>query len=163
MSSCHCTCKENSLSREIPHFVFQPNSWKDLEVSDVNIFPDFLVWYLYIYFLSVFPRTSIILLPIVHCPSHVTISMLPLGVYNSFRHILVARTYNRFYTFLTYLLHGAEPLLRSWLVLQLVKKFPAFLEPEGFSPYPQATATCPYHEPTPSSPHHPLPLPEDPS
>jgi hypothetical protein len=27
---------------------------------------------------------------------------------------------------LTYLLHGAESFLRSWLVLQLVKKFPAF-------------------------------------
>jgi len=24
-------------------------------------------------------------------------------------------------------------------------------------------ATCPYPEPTPSSPHNPLPLPEDPS
>jgi hypothetical protein len=30
---------------------------------------------------------------------------------------------------LTYLLHGAESFLRSLLVLQLVKKFPAFLEP----------------------------------
>ena len=47
---------------------------------------------------------------------------------------------------LTYLLHGAEPLLKSQLVLQLVKKFPAFLEPEGSSPYPQAPATCPYPE-----------------
>ena len=64
---------------------------------------------------------------------------------------------------LTYLLHGAESLLKSSLVLQLVKKFPAFLEPEGSSPYPQAPATCPSPEPTPSSPHHPLPLPEDPS
>ena len=27
---------------------------------------------------------------------------------------------------LTYLLHGAESFLRSWLVLQLIKKFPAF-------------------------------------
>ena len=27
---------------------------------------------------------------------------------------------------LTYLLHGAESLLRSYLVLQLIKKFPAF-------------------------------------
>ena len=47
--------------------------------------------------------------------------------------------------------------------LQLVKKFPSFLETEGSSPYPQAPATCPYPEPTPSSPLNPLPLPEDPS
>jgi len=64
---------------------------------------------------------------------------------------------------LTYLLHGAESFLRTWLVLQLVKKFPAFLEPESSSPYSQVPATCPYPEPTPSSPHNPLPLPEDPS
>ena len=37
---------------------------------------------------------------------------------------------------LTYLLHGVESFLRSQLVLQLVKKFLAFLEPEGSSPYP---------------------------
>jgi hypothetical protein len=48
---------------------------------------------------------------------------------------------------LTYLLHGAEPLLRSYLVLQLVKRFPAFSEPEGSTPYPQAPATRPYPEP----------------
>ena len=48
------------------------------------------------------------------------------------------------------------------MILQLVKKFPAFLEPEGSSPYSQVPATCPYPEPTPSSPHNPLPLPEDP-
>ena len=63
----------------------------------------------------------------------------------------------------TYLLQGAESFLRSYLVLQLVKKFPAFLEPEGSSPYSQVPATCPYSEPTPSSPHNPFPLPEDPS
>jgi len=56
---------------------------------------------------------------------------------------------------LTYLLHGAESFLRSQLVLQLVKKFPAFLEPEGSSPYSQVAATCPYPEPTPSSPYNP--------
>jgi len=64
---------------------------------------------------------------------------------------------------LTYLLHGAQSFLRSYLVLQLVKKFTAFLEPEGSSPYSQVPATCPYLEPIPSSPHNPLPLPEDPS
>jgi hypothetical protein len=30
--------------------------------------------------------------------------------------------------------------------LQLVKKFPAFMEPESPSPYPQVPATCPYPE-----------------
>src|SRR5215475_14118675 len=37
------------------------------------------------------------------------------------------------------------------------------MELESFSPYPQAPTTCPYPEPTPSSPHDPLQLPEDPS
>ena len=47
--------------------------------------------------------------------------------------------------------------------LQLVKKFPAFMEPESPLPYPQVPATCPYPEPTLSSPHDPFQLPEDPS
>jgi hypothetical protein len=47
--------------------------------------------------------------------------------------------------------------------LQLVKKFPAFMEPKSPSPYPQAPATCPYPEPTPSSFQDPLQRPEDPS
>ena len=55
----------------------------------------------------------------------------------------------------------------SWeanqLTLPLVKKFPAFIEPERSSPYPQVPTTRPYPEPTPSSPHDPLQLPEDPS
>ena len=37
------------------------------------------------------------------------------------------------------------------------------MEPESPSPYPQVPATCPYPEPTPSSPHDPLQFPEDPS
>jgi hypothetical protein len=36
------------------------------------------------------------------------------------------------------------------------------MEPEGFLPYSQVPANCPYAEPIPSSPHHPLQLPEDP-
>jgi hypothetical protein len=38
-------------------------------------------------------------------------------------------------------------------------------QPAPFSslPYSQVSATCPYPEPAPSSPHNPLPLPEDPS
>jgi hypothetical protein len=38
-----------------------------------------------------------------------------------------------------------------------------FMEPEGSLPYSQVPATCPYPEPTPSSPHIPIQLPEDPS
>ena len=34
------------------------------------------------------------------------------------------------------------------------------MEPESSSPYPQVPATRPYPEPTPSSPHDPLQLPE---
>ena len=65
---------------------------------------------------------------------------------------------------LTYLLTSwSSPSWKANWFLQLVKKFPSFLEPEGSSPYPQAPATCPYPEPTPSSPHNSLPLPEDPS
>ena len=35
------------------------------------------------------------------------------------------------------------------------------MEPESSSPYSQVPATRPYPEPTPSSPHDPLQLPED--
>ena len=37
------------------------------------------------------------------------------------------------------------------------------MEPESSSPYPQVPATRLYPEPTLSSPHDPLQLPEDPS
>jgi hypothetical protein len=36
------------------------------------------------------------------------------------------------------------------------------MEPESSLPHSQVPATCPYPQPTPSSPHNPLPLPEDP-
>jgi hypothetical protein len=35
------------------------------------------------------------------------------------------------------------------------------MEPEDSSPYSQLTATFLYPEPTPSSPHHPLQIPQD--
>jgi hypothetical protein len=35
------------------------------------------------------------------------------------------------------------------------------MEPEVSLPYSQVSATYPYPEPTPSSPHHPFQLPED--
>ena len=37
------------------------------------------------------------------------------------------------------------------------------MEPESSLPYSQAHSTCPYPESTPSSPHNPFPLSEDPS
>ena len=37
------------------------------------------------------------------------------------------------------------------------------MEPESPSPYPKVPPICPYPETTPSSPHDPLQLPEDPS
>jgi hypothetical protein len=37
------------------------------------------------------------------------------------------------------------------------------MEPESSSPYPQVPSIRPYPKPTPSSPHDPLQLPEDPS
>jgi hypothetical protein len=68
---------------------------------------------------------------------------------------------------LTYLLTYSMEQSPSWeanqWTLQLVKIFPAFMEPESPSPYPQVPATCPYPEPTPSSLQDPLQLPEDPS
>jgi hypothetical protein len=61
-----------------------------------------------------------------------------------------------------HLLHGAESSLRSWPVLAASQKIPRiFMEPESSLPYSQVPATRPYPEPTPSSPHYPLQLPED--
>jgi len=37
------------------------------------------------------------------------------------------------------------------------------MEPESLSPYPQVLAACPYPEPTPSNPHDPFQLLENPS
>jgi hypothetical protein len=65
---------------------------------------------------------------------------------------------------ITYLLLGAESFLRSWSVLATSQKIPhIFMEPEGSLPYSQVPATCPYPEPTLSSPHTSLQFPEDPS
>ena len=90
---------------------------------------------------------------------------LPIGYFSSFYSqncvcILILK--NLLTYLLTYLLlHGPESFLKSQLVLQLVKKFPAFMKPESSSPYPQVPATCPYPEPIPFSPHNSFPLPED--
>jgi hypothetical protein len=50
--------------------------------------------------------------------------------------------------------------MRSQPVFAASQEIPRiFMEPEGSLPYSQVSATCPYSEPTPSSPHHPLQLP----
>jgi len=61
-------------------------------------------------------------------------------------------------------------LLTPWSIVLLEKLTgsaasqeipPHFMEPESSLPYSQVLAISPYPEPTPSSPHNPLPLPED--
>ena len=62
-------------------------------------------------------------------------------------------------------------LLTPWrrVVLQKLTGFaanqeiPAFYEPESSLPYSQRPANCPYPKPTPSNPHNPFQLSEDPS
>jgi hypothetical protein len=62
---------------------------------------------------------------------------------------------------LTYLLRGAQSLLRSLPVFAASQEIPCiFMEYKGSLPYSQLPATCPYPEPTPSSPQNPLQLPE---
>jgi len=68
------------------------------------------------------------------------------------------------FVLLTYLLTPwSRVLLEKLTGSAASQKFPAFSEPEGSSPYPQAPTTCPYPEPTSFSPHNSLPLSEDPS
>jgi len=54
-------------------------------------------------------------------------------------------------------------LLEKLTGLQLIKKFPHFIEPEYSLPHSQVPATCPYPELHRSSPFPHIPLPEDPS
>ena len=64
----------------------------------------------------------------------------------------------------TYLLTPWNRVLLEKLTgLQLVKKYPHFMEPEGSLPHLQVPATCPYPEPARSSPYPHIPLSEDPS
>src|SRR5215468_5436235 len=64
----------------------------------------------------------------------------------------------------SYLLHGARSFLRSWPVFAASQEIPSiFMEPESSLPYSQVPSIHPYPEPTPSSPHDSLQLPEDPS
>ena len=65
---------------------------------------------------------------------------------------------------ITYLLTPCSRVLLEKLTGSAAsQEIPRILEPEGSSPSSQVPATCPYPEPAPSSPHNPLPLPEDPS
>jgi hypothetical protein len=47
-------------------------------------------------------------------------------------------------------------LLEKLTVPQLIKKFPAFTEPEGSLPCLKQRVTCPYPETDDSCPHHPI-------
>src|SRR5215510_2915421 len=63
-----------------------------------------------------------------------------------------------------YLLYGAASFLRSRPVFAASQEIPCiFMEPVSSLPYSQVPATRPYPEPTSSSPHDSLQLPEDPS
>jgi hypothetical protein len=77
------------------------------------------------------------------------------------RNVSFKHTYEICVYLLTYSMEQSPSWEANQYTLQLVKKFPAFMESESFSPYPQVPATCPYPEPTPSSPHDPLQLSKD--
>ena len=64
---------------------------------------------------------------------------------------------------LTYLLHGAESFLEKLTSSAASQEIPRIFGTRRFLTVPKVPATCPYPEPTPSSPHNPLPLPENPS
>ena len=65
---------------------------------------------------------------------------------------------------LTYLLTPCSRVLLEKLTsFQLVRKFPAYMEPEDSLPLLQGPATCCYTEPARSSPYPHIPLPEDPA
>jgi hypothetical protein len=54
--------------------------------------------------------------------------------------------------------------MRSWPVFAASQEIPRiFMEPEVYLLYSYVAATRSYPEPTPSSPHDPLQLPENPS
>jgi len=64
----------------------------------------------------------------------------------------------------TYLLTPRSRVLLEKLTgFQLVKKFPAFMEPESSLPHSQVPAICPYPKPHRSSPCPHMPLRGDPS
>jgi len=52
------------------------------------------------------------------------------------------------YHLLTYSMEQGPSFEANQQTLQIVKKFPAFMEPKSPSPYPQVPATCPYPDST---------------
>jgi hypothetical protein len=72
-------------------------------------------------------------------------------------------TFVIFHTYLlTHTVQQSPSWEANWFCSQS-RNSPHFMEPDSSLPHSQVPATCPYPEPTPSSPHNPLPLPEDPS
>ena len=64
-------------------------------------------------------------------------------------------------SYLTYILHAAESLLKSLSVFSQLRNSPHFMEPEGSLPCSKVPATCPYPEPPRSRPYPHILLPED--
>jgi len=65
---------------------------------------------------------------------------------------------------LTYLLTPCSRVLVEKLTcLQIVKKFPTFMEPKGSIPDSKVPATCPFPQPDRFSPYPHIPHSEDPS
>jgi hypothetical protein len=57
--------------------------------------------------------------------------------------------------------HSPSSKANQFAAIQEIHRI--FTKPEDSLPYSQVPVTCSYPEPTPSSPHNPLQLPEDPS
>jgi hypothetical protein len=64
---------------------------------------------------------------------------------------------------ITYLLTPWSRVLLEKLTGFAASQIPRIYGTQKFITYSQMPATCPYPEPASSSPHNPLPLPEDPS
>ena len=97
-------------------------------------------------------------------PEEVTANYTPTGTEpRASRHKFSVTIQQALTHLLTYLLHGAGSFLRSYLVCSWSRNSPRFMEPEGSSPHSQASATCPYPEPSQSSSHILIPPPEGPS
>ena len=81
-----------------------------------------------------------------------------LPFFTKFRmHILCWSTFH-----LTYSMQQSPSWEANWFCSKS-RNSPHFMEPESSLPYSQAPAICPYPGPTPSSPHNPFLLPEEPS
>ena len=123
---------------------------------------------------GIVPRSKAALtLKLTTSPSHPTSTLRITGAIPLLRHLpswhAVGQIYLKLYKecgkyyLLTYSIEQSPSWEANWFC-SWSRNSPHFMEqPESSLPYPQAPTTCPYLEPTPSSPHHPFPLPEDPS